>query len=87
MITGIRLEELAEKAPGMPQGTVEHYQNSCIVCMDDQGHASGSHLHVDFEGEQGSVLITWKAAVIDEMRPWFRDQAKCVDFGHVLSRC
>ncbi len=81
MAGGIALEDLAAKAPGMPQGTVEHYQHSCIVCLDDHGHVSGSHLDVDFQQEHVQVPIWWQASATDEMRRWFRNQRNSVDLG------
>lgn len=81
MAGGINLEDLAAKAPGMSQGTVEHYQHSCIVCLDDHGHVSGSYLDVTFQQEQVYVPIRWQASVTDDMRRWFRDQRKSVDLG------
>lgn len=81
MARGIALEDLAAKAPGMPKGTVGHYQHCCIVCLDDHGHVSCLHLDVDFQQEHLQIPIRWQAGVTDEMRRWFRDQRKSVDLG------
>jgi hypothetical protein len=81
MVRGITLEHLAQRAPGMPWGMAEHYQHSCMICLNDHHHISGVQMDVHFLEELTTFSVYWQGAVTEAMRRWLRDQNKSVDLG------
>jgi hypothetical protein len=82
MARGIRLEELEDIARGaLTPKMAAFYHENCIVCMDNQGHATGVMLDVDFNEEAEAVSVSWDGSVDERMRTAYADREKRVDFG------
>ncbi len=81
MVKVIRLSDLASKAHAVSPGGAGFYEESCMMCFDIAGHASGVEISVDFAGIEEKVGVKWTGTVTPRMRLGYADRKKTLDFG------
>lgn len=81
MVKVIRLSDLASKSHAVSPGGAGFYEESCMMCFDIAGHASGVELDVEFAGIEEKVGVQWTGTVTPRMRLGYADRKKMLDFG------
>jgi len=72
--------EALEQIP-VVRRTAPFYQEKCMVCLDNQGHASEVALDVEF-GESNTVFrVLWSGQVTEEMKQSHADLQEAVEFA------
>jgi hypothetical protein len=79
-IPELTLESLAE-IPVVIGDEMYWFKNTCIVCLDSQGHESGVRLAVDSGESNKWCRITWVGGVTDQMRKSHADLVQATEYG------
>lgn len=77
----IRLEDLAHAVPALDAVAAAFHQANCMMCMDDENHASGVEMEVEFNNSKELVSVIWEGFVTPQMARVYADRNKRVDFG------
>jgi len=67
----------------MPAEAAGFYKQSCIVCLDNQGHHSRVELEVVYGEQRETVEIRWTGEVTGELRKAYGDLVRATDNGAV----
>lgn len=75
------LDALSIDIPVITSDAAGFYIESCMVCIDNQGHMSGVELSVDDRGNNERFELMWAGNVTEQLRNSYRDLVRATDFG------
>lgn len=77
----VDLDSLRRGLPGVTKALGEVHAEACMVCFDDQKHASGVELQL--EGSLGGnvLKISWAFGVTDQMRRAHNDEQVATEYA------
>jgi len=77
----LKLEDLSNGIPVIPDEAVGFYKQNCIICFDSQGHQTGLRMEVFHKGTFGIAEVCWDGSVTEQILRAYRDERKTTDFG------
>ncbi len=75
----LTLESLGTGIPVLLPEAVGFYKQNCMVCFDDQGHASGVSLPLLYGSQNRTFSICWTGEVTERMRAAYKDIIRATD--------
>lgn len=75
------LDSLSTEIPVMTPGYAGYCKESCMVCLESQGHSSGVTLSVDWGGDNENLTVRWVGSADSQMKAAHHEPTTATDAG------